>query len=67
MDDFIDYFKERFYFLRNYRLHPKRESIWCKLGFHKMKRGFGYSRNKRMDVCLKCNYQKWYKDKTYSK
>ncbi len=36
----------------------------CDLGFHKMRRGFGWSRDKRMDICLRvnCNYHKWYKD-----
>lgn len=39
--------------------------LFCCIGFHKMHRGFGWSGDKRMDICLRngCNYSKWYKDK----
>lgn len=39
--------------------------LFCCLGFHKMRRGFGWSGDKRMDICLRnrCNYSKWHKDK----
>jgi hypothetical protein len=41
------------------------KSLFCRLGFHKMIRGVGWSGDKRLDVCLhnKCNYTKWHKDK----
>ena len=67
MEDFIDSVKEFFY--RTYlRFRYKRvfdgKPFLCWLGFHDMRRGFGISRNKRMDVCLRgnCKYSKWYKD-----
>lgn len=43
----------------------KRKSPLCQIGFHKMRRGFGWSREKRFDVCLrdKCKYSKWHNDK----
>lgn len=41
------------------------KSLFCRLGFHNMKRGVGWSGDKRFDVCLRkdCCYSKWYNDK----
>lgn len=63
MDDFIDCFKLFFYNIKYYRFRPDKESFWCKIGFHKMKRGFGWTKTERFDCCYKCNYSKWRKDK----
>lgn len=43
--------------------------LLCRLGLHKMRRGFGWSMDKRMDICLRnhCRYSKWHKDKRGSK
>lgn len=62
----IDRFKVLFY---NFKVKVKnfkyKKVTWCSLGFHKMRRGFGYGGEKRMDICLKCNFKVWYKDNTY--
>lgn len=63
MDDFIDNIKVFFYNIKHYKFKPHIESFWCKIGFHKMRRGLGWSKNTRHDICLKCNYSKQYKNK----
>lgn len=47
------------------RLFGVSKSLFCRLGLHKMRRGFGWSGDKRMDICLRngCRYSKWHKDK----
>lgn len=67
MEDFIDSIKEFFYrtYLKfKYKRVFNGKSFLCWLGFHNMRRGFGISRDRRMDVCLRgnCKYSKWYKD-----
>lgn len=41
-----------------------KRSILCKLGFHSMIRGMGWSSHERFDACKRsgCNYSKWVED-----
>lgn len=51
---------------RNIRISRKRinnKPLLCHFALHKMRRGFGWSGDKRMDICIKCNFSIWYKDK----
>lgn len=63
----MDYIRNLLWMLfRNIKESPTlltSKNIWCSLGFHKMSRGFGWSLNKRTDVCLKCDYSVDYTDK----
>lgn len=34
----------------------------CRLGFHKMRRGMGWSSHQRFDGCKCCDYSKWVED-----
>lgn len=38
--------------------------ILCYFGFHKIRKGFGWSHNKRADICLRtrCKYLEWFED-----
>jgi len=35
------------------------ERILCFLGFHKIRKGVGWTSTKRFDICLRCKYTKW--------
>ena len=60
----------RHFFWKTYRnlKHVKSLSFsvtkpfFCRMGFHKIRRGFGWGNGSRYDICLKCNWCKWYKD-----
>lgn len=63
----MDYIRQQIWqIMRNIRnfnkLYDKKPFI-CKIGIHKVRRGFGWSRNERLDVCLNCKWHKRYKDK----
>lgn len=67
MEDFIDSIKEFFYSFKNkikYKRSLNGKPFLCWLGLHRMRRGFGVSKDKRYDICLRsgCGYGKWYKD-----
>lgn len=51
------------------RLFGVGKSLFCRLGLHKMRRGFGWSGDKRLDICLRngCRYSKCHKDKIGNK
>lgn len=36
--------------------------FFCQIGLHKVRRSFGWSKDSRLDCCLKCSWSKWYKD-----
>ena len=36
--------------------------FFCRIGLHKIRRGFGWSKDRRFDCCYKCRWTKWYKD-----
>jgi len=38
------------------------QKIKCKLGYHDFTKGFGWSRDKRYDICLKCDLGVWVED-----
>lgn len=68
MEDIIDSIKEFFYrvYLRiKYNMLFDGKPFLCWLGFHNMRRGFGVSKDRRYDICLRdgCRYNRWYKDK----
>lgn len=71
MELIIEKFKANIWsFNRNIRSIQKRllsnkKPFLCRIGLHKMRRGFGWSGTRRMDVCLKagCSFSKWHKDK----
>ena len=69
MEKLIDKFKVVFWTLyRNVKhfsliLNDPEKRLLCKFGFHYMIRGFGWSNDKRMDICLYCKFNIWYKDK----
>ena len=40
----------------------EKKRFLCRIGIHKIRRGFGWADPKRMDICLCCKYSKWYND-----
>ena len=36
--------------------------FFCRIELHKIRRGFGWSKDRRFDCCYKCRWTKWYKD-----
>lgn len=52
-----------FNIIRNIKILFSNKKIRCLLGIHRMRYGFGWSKNTRMDICYDCNYKKYHKDK----
>ena len=64
MDYLIQYLWQK---LRNLRkakllLFGVSKPFFCRIGLHKIRRGFGWSVDSRYDCCYRCNWSKWYKD-----
>jgi hypothetical protein len=64
MDNIRQYFWQKLRNIRNTKLllFSVSKPFFCRIGLHKVRRGFGWSKDSRYDCCYKCNWGKWYKD-----
>ena len=64
MDYLIQYLWQKIRNLRKAKLllFGVSKPLFCRIGLHKIRRGFGWSVDSRYDCCYRCNWSKWYKD-----